>query len=68
MTEAPPLGAEGHPRLTPGAFLVSFCASKKKLAVRRNLTRPEALAGPHWVARAPPLLKFPTCIHIPTRW
>ena len=38
MTEAPPLGAEGHPRLTPGAFLVSFCAHKKKLAVRRNLT------------------------------
>ena len=38
MAKAPPLGAEGHPRLTPGAFLVSFWAHKKKLAVRRNLT------------------------------
>ena len=57
LTEAPPLGAEGHPRLTPGAFLVPFCAHKKELAVRRNLTGAEAQAGPHVVARSPPLLR-----------
>ena len=44
LTEAPPLGAEGHPRLTPGAFLVPFCAHKKELAARRNLA-PESRDG-----------------------
>ena len=38
LNESASLALEVHPRLTPGAFLVSFCASKKKLAVRRNLT------------------------------
>ena len=33
------------PRPTPGAFLVSFCAHKKKLAARRNLAPPEARLG-----------------------
>ena len=38
LTEAPPLGAEGHPRPTPGVLLPSFRTSEKKVAVRRNLT------------------------------
>ena len=37
MNESASLALEVHPRLTPGAFLVSFCAHKKKLAARRNL-------------------------------
>ena len=45
--ESASLALEVLPRLTPGAFLVSFCAHKKKLAVRRNLTAPEASHGPH---------------------
>ena len=44
MNESASLALEVHPRLTPGAFLVSFCASKKKLAGRRNLT-PESRDG-----------------------
>ena len=35
--ESASLALEVLPRLTPGAFLVSFCAHKKKLAARRNL-------------------------------
>ena len=38
MNDSASLALEVHPRLTPGAFLVPFCASKKELAVRRNLT------------------------------
>ena len=38
LNESASLALEVLPRLTPGAFLVSFCAHKKKLAVRRNLT------------------------------
>ena len=47
-----PLAAVGLLRPSPGAFLVSFCAHKKKLAVRRNLTGPGGQECPLVAARA----------------
>ena len=42
--ESAPLALEVPPRLTPGAFLLPFCAGKKELAARRNLA-PESRDG-----------------------
>ena len=40
MSKAPPLGAEAEPEAHPlSVSLVSFCTSRKKLALRRNLGR-----------------------------
>ena len=40
MSEAPPLGAAAEPEADPlSVSLVSFCTSRKKLALRRNLGR-----------------------------